>query len=175
MAVYVALLRGINIGKRQIKMTELAETVRQAGGEDVSTYIQSGNLVLRHRARSGAVVERELEKAISTAAGFHVPVIVRSAKELGALIAANPFDASDPTKLHVVFHPSGPTAAAMAKIDAPAFAPEEMSLRGKDLYLYLPGGMGRSQLAHAIGVLGKGTARNWRTVLKLYDMASEIS
>ena len=175
MPIYVALLRGINIGKRQIKMTELAETVREAGGEDVSTYIQSGNVVLRHRARSSAVVERELEEAISAKAGFHVPVIVRSAKELTALIEANPFDASDPKKLHVVFHPTGPTAAAMAKVDAAAFAPEELFLRGKDLYLYLPGGMGRSQLAHAVGVLGKGTARNWRTVLTLHDMAGAIS
>jgi uncharacterized protein (DUF1697 family) len=176
MAVYVALLRGINVGGHHvIRMADLRDTFERAGGRDVETYIQSGNVVFAHAQRSAAKLTDDLERRIAKAAGFDVPLVVRTAAEFAAAIAANPFAGEPREHLHVLFLPQKPRPDALAALDAKAFLPERCAIAGRDVYLHLPGGMGRSKLAVAIGrvkTLAGATARNWRTTLQLATLAA---
>jgi uncharacterized protein (DUF1697 family) len=177
MPTYVALLRGINVGgSRMIKMADLREVFLAADAADVATYIQSGNVVFTHPGRSESTLTAELEKRIAKAAGFPVPVMLRTAGQLARVIEDSPFPDADAEHLHVAFLAARPPANAPA-IDGRVFAPERYAAVGRELYLYLPGGMGRSKLAAAVlakpkAIGAAGTARNWRTVLKLNELAS---
>ncbi|HBY63992.1 MAG TPA: hypothetical protein DEH78_29565, partial [Solibacterales bacterium] len=136
----------------------------------VRTYIQSGNVVFRTR-RTAHLASR-LEDAIEAAAGFRPAVMVRTAAELRAVAAANPFPAGfDPAKLAVHFL-SAPPGAQLPEIATPGG--ETMHLAGRELFVYYPEGMGRSKLPvarleRALGVIS--TARNWNTLLQLIDLA----
>ena len=161
---YVALLRGINVaGKRIVKMDALRRSFAAAGAKDVATYIQSGNVVFTHARASAAA----LEKQLATDFGFAIPVVLRTAAELASVIEANPF-AAPADHLHVLFLPKAP-----APIDVVATKPERYGLVGRDVYLCLPNGIGRSKLAGALmKALPDATARNWRTVQQLHAMCT---
>src|SRR5690606_13228400 len=167
----VALLRGINVGgKRSLPMADLRRIASDAGGTDVATYIQSGNLVLTHPARSSARIATLLERAILDATGMEVPVVVRTRAEWDRVIEDNPYPAAGGTTLHVVFLAEAPPPQLLDDVDLAVFAPEEATLRGRELYLHLPNGMGRAELPRALGRQGPavaGTARNWNTVLEI--------
>ena len=156
---YIALLRGINVGgKRIIKMQDLRAMFVAAGARDVETYIQSGNVVFGHARPTAA----RFEKEIANQTGLDVRVILRTADEWAAL--KHPFDDDD--HVHVFF------LAAKASVDVEAVAPERYVVKNREVFLYLPDGMGRSKLAAAIGrALPTATARNWRTVQQLHAMA----
>ena len=177
MPAYVALLRGINVGgNRIIKMSDLREIFVAVGADDVATYIQSGNVVFTHPVRSERALVAELEKRIARATGFAVPVVLRTAGQLARVVENNPFPDADADHLHIAFLAARPQANAPA-IDARAFAPERCATVGRELYLRLPDGMGRSKLAAAVlskpkAIGAGGTARNWRTVLRLNELAS---
>ena len=174
MTTYIALLRGINVGgHHKVNMAELREVVTQAGGEHVKTYIQSGNVVFSHNASAKKLVTL-LESAISQATGFGVPVVLRTAAQMADVIAKNPFVAPDSNHLHVSFFEERPDPQAFVTIDAEQFDPEGFTVVGRELYLYLPNGMGRAKLPVALGRI-KGpasTTRNWRTVTKLAELTT---
>lgn len=173
MPTYVALLRGINVGgKRSLPMATLRAAVEEAGATNVQTYIQSGNVVLAHASRAARKLTAQLETAIADAAGFDVPVVLRTAAEWGAVIERNPFAGEAEDHLHCGFLPAAP---AGFDFDLGRFAPERCALVDRELYLYLPSGIGSSKLATMLfrqRALAAATARNWRTVLKLQDLAS---
>lgn len=174
MTTWVALLRAINVGTgRKVPMKPLAKVFEDAGGTDVVTYIQSGNVVFGHPARSAAKLASDLEARIRELAGFDVPVILRTAKEWQEVVDHNPFEGVEPDKLHVFFLATKPPAGAENNIDLAAFAPEEMAIVGREAYFHLPNGLGRAKLpAAAVPKLKvPATARNWRTVLKLLALA----
>lgn len=183
---WVALMRGVNIGRRRLPMVDLRQALEAAGCTDVATYLQSGNAVAAVPPAAGATpdaVAAWLEEVIGAAAGFEVPVVVRTGAELAAVVAANPYAGAGGTALHVIFYRPGPAPGpvadqVVARIDAAAFAPEGCTPRGDDLYLHLPGGMGRSALAKAVDGAARrkpalmGTARNWNTVTELAALAA---
>lgn len=183
---WVALMRGVNIGRRRLAMVDLRRELEVAGCTDVSTYLQSGNAVVSVPPEAGTTpdaVAAWLEEVIGAAAGFAVPVVVRTGVELAAVVAANPYPGAGGTALHVIFYRPGPSPGpvadqATARFDVAAFAPEGCTPRGNDLYLHLPGGMGRSTLAKAVDAATRrkpalmGTARNWNTVTELAAMAN---
>jgi uncharacterized protein (DUF1697 family) len=172
MAKYVALLRGINVGgKNKLPMADLRARFESLGHTDVSTFIQSGNVIFT-AARS--VTSRSLETAIATEFGFEISVVLRTPSELATVVKANPFTRVDISKLHVGFMAAKPAAAAVAKLDAERFRPEEFAIRGSELYFHLPDGIGRTKLP---GYLDRQlkiptTVRNWNTVNKLLELAS---
>ncbi len=174
MPTYVALLRGINVGgSKVIKMADLRAILTAGGCADVETYIQSGNAVFAHASRSPAKLAADLEQRIAKATGFTVPVVLRTADELAAVIAANPF-AADVEHLHIMFVAVPLAADALAAIDGKKFAPEQWSAVEREVYLHLPGGIGNSKLAGTVmkaKAMAAATARNWRTVLTLDEMA----
>lgn len=173
MARYLALLRGINVGGRSLKMADLRDIVAEAGGTDVATYIQSGNVVLSHSSRSTGKLADLLASAIEDASGMEVAVIVRTAPEVDSVVDANPFPDAGGTTLHVVFLAEEPPSDALDSLDLKSFAPEEVAVVGREVYLHLPDGMGRAELPKALEKLGsplRGTARNWNTVVKVQEM-----
>ncbi|HXK13823.1 MAG TPA: DUF1697 domain-containing protein [Gaiellaceae bacterium] len=169
MARQIALLRGINVGgNKRLEMARLRRLLEELGYEDVRTYVNSGNAVFSGPRRS----EQHLEAALAKTFGFDVPVVLRSRAELADVVKANPLRGvvTDPAKYLVLF------CADKASTDlAPAdFAPETFEVRGREIYLWAPGGIGNSPLAKALAnksVGGKSTARNWRTVEKLLELA----
>ena len=177
MTVMVALLRGINVGgKTSLKMDRLRQIAADLGYEDVATYIQSGNLLLTTSKAAGAVGD-ELAAAIAADGGVAPAVIVRTRAQLAKVVDANPYAArgEDPAHLHVAFT-DGPASRGLAGIDLAEYAPEDASAVGKELFLFLPNGMGRSRLATDLAKQkgAVGTTRSWRTVTKLLDLADAI-
>jgi uncharacterized protein (DUF1697 family) len=175
MRTYVALLRGINVGgKNKLPMAALRDLLTDLGHEDVVTYIQSGNVVLK-AASKPAVVAKEIADGIEAEFGLQVPVIVRSRAELSRVVSGNPYLApgADPATLHVMFLAAKPSAAAIAKLDPQRCPPDRFTVHGREIFLQLPNGMGRTKLTNdyfesRLGV--PGTARNWKTVNKLLDL-----
>ena len=179
MPLYVALLRGINVGgHNKLPMADLRATATECGFGDVQTYIQSGNVVFTSRL-GAAKVATTLHDAILAESGVDSRVVVRTAADLDAVVADNPFLArgADDKLVHVCFlyEESTPTLDA---VDPKTYAPEQVEVLGAHAYLHTPNGMGRSKLANEtmmrkLGI--QGTARNWRTVTTLAEMAAAMS
>jgi uncharacterized protein (DUF1697 family) len=173
--VYVALLRGINVGgKTRVDMAALREICAAVGCEDVVTYIQSGNVVLKSKL-SADELRTALEAAISEEFGFGPAVMIRTAKEMAAVIDRNPYPDADGKSIHVGFlhaPPDGATKKCLAAIDC---GPEEVTVVGRDLYLHLPNGMGRAALPVQMERCLRPvpvTVRNWRTVTKVVELSA---
>jgi uncharacterized protein (DUF1697 family) len=154
-------------------MADLRAAAESCGYEHVRTYIQSGNLLLATGAAPNSVAH-ELRRAIAEQTDVDPLVIVRTRDELVAVVDANPFlgRGADPAHLHVVFLSE---QATLGSIDEAAYTPEEAVAAGREVYLLLPNGIGRSRLATdlARGSAASGTTRSWRTVTKLLALAEE--
>ena len=178
MTTFVALLRAVNVsGKNKLSMSALRASLEGIGYRDVSTYIQSGNVVFKSTERKADVVAARVEAAIAADFGAAVEVVIRSGRELTAVIDANPYvgRVPDVTKLHVLFLDRKPDGAALKALDQKRFAPDEFSAGAREVYLHCPDGVGRSKLVVAIGpklAPAVATMRNWNTVTKLAEMAT---
>ncbi len=176
---YVALLRGINVGgKNMLPMKALAGMFVEAGCWEVSTYIQSGNVVFGADANTiaglGAVITRQMEAQF----GLQVPVVVRSAAELQTVIEGNPFlkEGADMEMQHVCFLAHLPSGEMVAALDVGRSTPDEFAVVGREIYMQLPNGVARTKLTNAYfdaKLKALSTMRNWRTVLKLAAMTVE--
>jgi len=167
----VALLRGVNVGgKRKVPMSELRMLFESLGHSDVSTFIQSGNVLFTSRAR---VDPADLESAMADRFAMVIPVFLRTHHELEAVLGRNPFGHADASKLHVGFMAAKPPAAVVAGIDAASFHPDRLAIRDRELYLHLPIGMGRSKLPAYLDRQLKipVTIRNWNTVTMLCELS----
>ncbi len=178
MAVYVALLRGINVGKaNRIPMAALREAVEAAGFTEVRTHLASGNIVLQ--TTGGAEKVREgVEQAITDAFGLTIPVVVRTAAQLDAIVKRNPLgDVAATPKLYQVTFLGGPPAPdAIPALEASALASEHVVHAGHEIYTWHPDGIADSKLALRVTakMLGtSATSRNWATVVALRDLAAE--
>ncbi|MFE9631507.1 DUF1697 domain-containing protein [Streptomyces sp. NPDC006463] len=175
---YAALLRGINVGgSKKVPMAELRSVLEGLGHGDVQTYLQSGNAVFTSAEKDPAALARELEAAVEAHFGFPVPCLVMDGAYLRAVAEDCPFPAAEleGKQLHATFLSEQPGAERFAAIDQAAYLPEEYRLGDRVIYLYAPGGLGRSELAPVLlrpSVL-KGidaTSRNWNTVVKLVEL-----
>jgi uncharacterized protein (DUF1697 family) len=176
MATHVALMRGINLaGKNRLSMKDLSALFTDAGCTDVRTYVQSGNIVFQAGPDLARRIPGLIEKAIKDQFGISVPVVTRSAAELRRVPKANPYLARgvDTSTLHVAFLAAKPTAAQIKSLDPNRSPQDEFTVRGREVYLRMPNGVGRTKLSNAYldSKLGTtSTLRNWRTVLKLIEM-----
>ncbi len=181
MAIYIALLRGINIGPhKRMKMEKLRASCEGLGFQDVKTYIQSGNLVFRAAKLSSSALSKKLGECIVRDFGFSAEVISRTREEMKQIIEQNPFTKErgiDTSKLHVVFLAQRPAAVSLDKLRDLTLAPDRTMPRGTEIYFYFPNGVSGSSLwKHPLDrVTGvAGTMRNWSTVNKLYAMATDL-
>jgi uncharacterized protein (DUF1697 family) len=159
-------------------MPALREQLTAAGFDDVRTYVQSGNVVLRSDADPEEVA-RECERQIAARFEFDVEVVVRTAQELADVVRRNPLGdvAVNPKRYQVSFLSAEPDPAAVAKVETLAVEPERFVAIGREAYMWTPDGVARSKLWAALagqGALGvTATARNWTTVTTLLAMAIE--
>jgi uncharacterized protein (DUF1697 family) len=170
---YVALLRGINVGGKNIlPMKDLAAIFREGACSDVSTFIQSGNVLFNAGRDAESVLPEKVSKQIAVRFGYQIPVVLRSIGELDRTAGGNPFLTAgvDDKALHVYFLRELPSAEAVAALDAERSLPDRFAVRGREIYLHLPNGMARTKLTNAwfdSKLKTVSTARNWNTVLKL--------
>ena len=177
-AAYVALLRGINVGgKNMLPMRELAALFTAAGCRDVKTYIQSGNVVYKASPEVAGTLPGVITEAILQRFGLRVPVVTRTAAALQAVVAGNSFLAAggDPETLFVAFLADAPAVERVAQLDPQRSPPDQFVVLGKEIYLCFPHGVGRTKLSNAYfdGKLATvSTVRNWRTVLRLVELSA---
>jgi uncharacterized protein (DUF1697 family) len=176
MTVWVGLIRGVNVGgKNLVPMKPLAAALEAQGCAYVRTYLQSGNVVLSHAAQSEAAVEGLVASAIQRLNGFRPDVIAVSGPAITAVVRGNPFKhaESDPKKLHAIFLGATPSAAALAQLAA-LRGTDEVEVIGRVLYLHTPDGLLASKIAARPEqhLKVRSTTRNWRTVTALADMAN---
>jgi uncharacterized protein (DUF1697 family) len=182
---YVALLRGINVGGRnKVAMADLREVAASLGHTDVTTYIQSGNLVFTSPQTDTSELADTLERQIAERLAVRPAVVVLSRDELAQVIADNPFPGEiSPRCLHALFRrhemsPEGITAVGAAQQRArDKGSRDQAAVVGRILFLHTPDGLGRSELAAqlarsstATAPLAASTARNWATVTKLMTL-----
>ena len=175
---HIALLRGINVGGRnKLPMKSLASLFEDSGCTEITTYIQSGNVVYSVVAQLVPKVVGRVEAAIQRDFGFQIPIVTRTQEELAAVIGSNPFlkSGADEKELHVAFLAQAPNQTRIAQLDPKRSPPDEFLVRGQEIYLRYPNGLGRSKLTNAYFDAKLGTVstiRNWKTTGKLLELAS---
>ncbi len=178
MPSYIALIRGINVGRhRQVAMAEVRELCTRAGLSDARTLLRSGNLVFRSTGRTATQLERLLEIASAKHLSLEVGFFVRSAQEWTAIIRRNPFPqqaSRDPAHLVVMLLKYSPTRTEIEALEGAITGREIVRVDGRQAYIVYPDGIGRSPLTHSLfeqALRTSATGRNWNTVLKLDVLA----
>jgi uncharacterized protein (DUF1697 family) len=181
MPIYIALLRGINIGPhKRMKMEKLRASCEGLGFEGVKTYIQSGNVIFKAPKLSPAALSKKFGDCIVKDFGFSCEVILRSREEMKAIVGRNPFTKEpgiEPSKLHVVFLSQAPLKTSLRQLRDLTLSPDRTHSTSKEIYFHFPNGVSGSSLwKHPLDrVTGiPGTMRNWKTVTTLYQMAMEV-
>lgn len=178
MAAVIALLRGINVGKsRRMAMPRLRELLEARGYDDVQTYLQSGNVVVR-TAQGAPTVTADIARAIHDEWGFDVPVITRTRAQLERVVALDPLGRAgdDPKRHQVTFFDEQLPTAPFRDLDESAWGDAEFAVDGRELYTWTPAGVHSDTMLRTLARAHRGmdgTARNWRTVLALVDMAAD--
>jgi uncharacterized protein (DUF1697 family) len=182
MPVYVSFLRGVNMtGHNSMKMAELSALYNDLGFSDVTTIIQSGNVIFG-AGEEFKVLEISvcIEKAIRERFSFDIPVMIRTPDELKILYSANPFLSEnnfDPSKNAVIFLYEKATGDQIAKIINIDYPPDKFKVEGKEIFIYCPNGFGKTKLYTNFfekKMRVTGTARNWNTVLTIMDIAHNL-
>jgi uncharacterized protein (DUF1697 family) len=178
MTVYVSLLRAVNVGgSSRIKGDALCAVYESIGLADVRTLLQSGNVLFRSRLTDRQQLAKRITQEIERQLDLKVEVILRSLHEVATIVDRGPVlsPRADKNKLLVMFLESVPDAAAQAallKWHKAKEMKEMLEVRGPEIYLYYPDGIGRSKLTGA-AIEGKldmpGTARNWNTLTKIVE------
>jgi uncharacterized protein (DUF1697 family) len=178
--IYVALLRGINVGgKNPLPMKALAEEFVAAGCTHVRTFIQSGNVIFSAPpGKDESALAQLLGARLEERFGYTAPLVLRTTEELRAAIDKTPYLAMGAPEetLHVMFLTATPEAARVEKLDPDRSPGDTFVVLGREIYLRLPNGMARTKLTNAyfdskLGVTS--TARNWRTTTKLLELMEE--
>ena len=172
----IALLRGINVGGKVLKMADLKSAVAELGFTDIATYLQSGNMVFQAPPAANSELSARIVEAIRVHARMDLAVMVRSSDEWRQIVERNPFpQASEaPRTVHAFILDATPEQARLDALAAKDVGREDWRIVNGTLYLHTPDGFGKSVLAGSIERILKVpmTARNWNTVLALRDLAS---
>jgi uncharacterized protein (DUF1697 family) len=183
MTVYVSMLRGVNVGgSGLVKMEPLREAYESIGLADVRTLLQSGNVLFRSGLTDRERLVKRIMQEIERRFDLQVDVVLRTLAEVASIVDRGPVlsPRADKSKLLVMFLSAVPNAAAQAalrKWHKDKDLKELLELRGPEIYLYYPEGVGRSKLTGAV-IESKldtaGTARNWNTLLKLVEVGRSL-
>ncbi len=178
---YITLLRGINVsGHKTILMDDLKALFEGMDFEEVKTYIQSGNVVFKTgESLMDAELAQRIQQSITGKYNFYVPVIVRSREEMEKILSDNPFLKDkdiNPDWLHVTFLSDNPRQSDREAISKYDFSPDRFYLVRNEAYLYCPQGYGNTKISNLFfenRLKVNATTRNWKTVIKLVDLASK--
>jgi len=178
---YAALFRAVNVsGRNKLPMKDAVAMFVDAGCSDVRSYIASGNLVFRATPALAARLPKVIPPMVAARFGFAPPLVVRSADELRQVADGNPFlrAGADPDRTYVAFLADAPTAARIASLDPARSPPDEFAVIGREIYLHMPAGMGRTKLTNDYfdsKLQTMSTARNWRTLQKLIELTAALT
>jgi uncharacterized protein (DUF1697 family) len=176
---WAAMLRGINLGKRQLKSAELKQVIENMGFTQVKTIVASGNVVFEAGDATAEQLEQDIHAALEKATGLKSDVFVRNRADLETLVTDNPYPevARDrPSQLVVTFHRDPVPQEPLDRIAESYQGPERLTRIGRELFIDFPDGQGRSNL---IPLMAKAkfpllcTGRNWNTVAKLLATLAE--
>lgn len=180
MAVFLSILRGINVsGQKMIKMPDLKALYEELGFKNVSTYIQSGNVIFENK--EDKELFKKIEKKIFEKYNFLVPVIIRSMEEMETTINGNLFlkeKKIELDKLHVTYLEEEPLPENLEKITNVQFEPDRFYISGKDIYIYCPDGYGKTKLNNTFfenKLKVKATTRNWKTTNEILRIMKSYS
>ena len=173
MTKYVALLRGINLGKRQIKMDALRKAFEGWGYENVSTLLASGNVIFEAKGSDENKLRQSIEARLKASFGFEVPVVLRSGAEIAKLIKSEPFKrvkVTLKTRLFVTFLSETPKSKPKIPTKSKAGDFIILDIADQDVFSMLTD----TRTPDAMDILRKKfgdkiTTRNWNTVLKISD------
>jgi uncharacterized protein (DUF1697 family) len=179
MHTYIALLRGINVGKaKRIAMADLRDLLSGLGCTQVTTLLNSGNVVFLAKKAKASTLGAQITSAIATQLALDVPVIVKTIAELDLVISENPLakSAADPTRLLLALAQENSSLVALEKLHTLLSPQEAFAVGSYGAYLDCVNGIHTSKAALALlGKLGKFcTTRNWATVLKLQALARDL-
>jgi uncharacterized protein (DUF1697 family) len=174
---YVALLRSVNVaGHGRLAMADLKASFVALGYTDVSTFIQTGNVLFRSRSKSMPTLIAAIEGQLEADFGTSPAVLLRTVPDLTRVMATSPFakQGADPARHHVTFLAEKPTAKQVAEFKPPASGRDELVVIGQEVYVHTPDGYAGSKLTgtlieRRLGMLS--TTRNWNSVTKLCAMA----
>jgi uncharacterized protein (DUF1697 family) len=174
---YVALLRSVNVaGHGRIAMDELRASFDALGYSDVTTYIQTGNVLFSTGSRSESALAAAIEQRLAEDFGDSPAVLLRSVADLRRVGASSPFakKGADKARHHVTFLATVPSKAALAALRLPTSGRDELVVDGKEIYVHTPDGYANTKytgtfLERRLGVVS--TTRNWNTVSKLCELA----
>jgi uncharacterized protein (DUF1697 family) len=175
---YLGLLRGINVGgKNKLPMKDLIAIFVEAGCVDVRTYIQSGNVIFGAAPVDIPVLPARITTAIAKRFGYSVPLVLRTVDEFGGVLRANPFlnEEVSEDELFVLFLADLPEGRRVESLDPDRSPGDAFAVRGREVYLRLPNGVAGSKLTNAFfdsKLATTSTGRNWRTVTKLFELAT---
>ncbi|HYJ66261.1 MAG TPA: DUF1697 domain-containing protein [Nocardioidaceae bacterium] len=178
MPTWIALLRAVNVGGRNmVSMPRLREALAADSFGEVQTYVQSGNIVVQSPLRSSVAVEKRIGALIAKEFDLTVPVVARTPAQLAEVIDGNPYPAAAderPKMLHVTFLAGDPAADGVTALHGDELTKRCCRVAGRHLYVDYVDGVHGSKLtpvffARRLGV--EGTARNWRTVLAIAELA----
>ncbi|MFA5326977.1 MAG: DUF1697 domain-containing protein [Prolixibacteraceae bacterium] len=179
---YIAILRGINVGKgRKVPMADLKVLCGKLGLQNIQTYIQSGNVVFE-QAKPEPIPELQdrLQQTFTKAFGFDIPVLIRTTAEWAESIAKSPFlkeENVDIDRLHLTCLKEDPSSELLEKIKSYQYLPDRYEIIGRDVFIFCAAGYGTSKLTNPFfesKLKVPATTRNWKTVMKLYEMSLNI-
>ncbi|MEN8790450.1 MAG: DUF1697 domain-containing protein [Flavobacteriaceae bacterium] len=177
MPVYIALLRGINVGgHKKIIMADLRNHFLKWGFKDVKTYIQSGNIIFTSEETKVEELSGRIRNGILNAYGFEIQVWVCERTKLNRIVGQNPYENANDAgqKVYFIFMTSSPDAELAARLQSVEFDNEEFTITRDCIFLYCKNGYGKAKCSSGFfetGLKVKTTARNNRTVNKLIELS----
>jgi len=171
---YIALLRGINVGgHKKVPMAELRELLTKSGLENVSTYIQTGNIFFQTSEKSILNIEAIIQKAIIDHFGFEVSVLVKTREDLKRIFNACPFSEEKKKRSYFTILHSIPNAELVKVASEKVYEGEEYQIINDCIYYFCEKGYGKAKFNMNLfqrKLKTKATARNYRTMAKLLEM-----
>lgn len=181
MFTFITILRGINVsGQKLIKMNDLRKCFEDLGFLNVTTYVQSGNIIFSTLRKDKCEIERTISVQIEKNFGFNIPFILLTIEVLEKIIFNNPFKThsyKNTNYLYFTFLSSKPDLINLKLLGEKALAGEEFSLSDDIFYLYCPHGYSRTKLTNSYlekMLKVKATTRNWKTTNQIFKIANEI-
>jgi uncharacterized protein (DUF1697 family) len=176
---YVALLRGINVGRaKRVAMADLCALVASLGFSDVKSVLNSGNVVFSGPSRAPAEVAAAIEELLVLRLGVAARVIVLDGEELASIIDDNPLagQASDHGRLLAFVLADPALRSLLEPLSRQEWQPGALALGRRAAYAWCPDGVLDSAVAAAVGKLlgDKTTSRNWNTMCKLYALCRQL-
>ncbi|MGV7105147.1 DUF1697 domain-containing protein [Flavobacterium sp. U410] len=181
MTTYISILRGINVsGKNIIKMDALKTLYQSLEFDNITTYIQSGNVIFTSSLSDTTLLEQKISEQIKSNYGYEIPVIVMKFEQLKQIIENNPFledNSNNPEWMHITFLSATPIMTTSSAIEEKIQNEEKLSIAKNAVYLYCPKGYGQTKLTNTFlesKLKVKTTTRNWKTTNELLRLVKEL-